>query len=230
MSRHIIFLSGIFCDWGLWEGQIATLSDIATCQYVAPKGATLREMAISVLSETPESFSLAASSMGGYIAMYIAQIAPERIEALFLSNVSAQRDHSKQRELRLSTIEELKSGDFHLVVERLLPALLSPGRRADEALIDTIRRMMHRVGRKTTLRQQLATIDRPDFRSYLPEVEIPTLVLTAENDRVTPPELGVEIASLIKGARLEHLATSGHLSALESQAEVTDLMRDWLLS
>ena len=166
--------------------------------------------------------------MGGYIGMEMARIAPERIETLILSNTSARQDHPKQKELRLSTIEELKTGDFETVVERLIPALVSSDRRGDEALLGSIRQMMHRVGPETTLRQQLATLDRPDYRPFLKNLELPTRVISCGHDRVTPPEHGAEIADLVPGALYEHLPNAGHLSPLETPDAVTNLLSNWL--
>ena len=112
MTRQIIFLSGILCDWCLWDIQMEALSDVAQCQCISPEGTSIEEMARSVLAQAPDTFTLSASSMGGYIGMEMARIAPERIETLILSNTSARQDHPKQRQVRLSTIEELKTGKF----------------------------------------------------------------------------------------------------------------------
>ena len=228
MTQQIVFLSGILCDWGLWEIQMDALSDVAECQCISPEGTSIEEMARSVLNQAPDTFILSASSMGGYIGMEMARIAPERIEMLILSNTSARQDHPKQRELRLSTIDELKAGDFDTVVERLVPALVSPERRDDEELLTSIRHMMHRVGPETTLRQQLATLDRPDYRPFLKTLGLRTKVISCGHDRVTLPQHGAEIADLVSGAELQHLPQAGHLSPLETPDAVTHLLRNWL--
>lgn len=228
MTGYAIFLSGILCDGGLWQTQIEALSDVSNCQYVTPEGETISEMAVSVLNQAPAKFTLFASSMGGYIAFEIAKTAPERLHSLVLTNTSARSDHSKQRELRLSTIEEIKSGQFELVVDRLLPALVSPMHRKDEVLMKHIREMMLRVGPTTTLRQQIATLNRRDARPFLTDISLPTLVISSQHDRVTPPEHGEEITSLVSGAEHHLLNNAGHLSPIEASERITQILRTWV--
>lgn len=228
MIAPTVFLSGILCDQELWAAQMDALSDITECIFIDPEGETISDMAVSVLHQAPDRFALCASSMGGYIAMQIVGSAPNRLDHLILSNTSARADHPKQREFRLSTIEELKTGEFDRIVDRLLPALVSPTRRSDKGLMQSIYEMMHRVGAEKTLRQQLATLARPDFRLDLSDVAIKTLVLSSQHDRVTPPEHGQEIASLIPNASHFLLEDSGHLSPMDAREQVTKSLRDWL--
>ena len=225
-----IFLSGILCDHELWDAQIEALSDITQCQYLAPEGPSIADMATSVLRVAPEKFHLCASSMGGYIAMEIASMAPDRLQSLVLSNTSARSDEPKQRSLRLSTIEEIRSGKFDTVVDRLLPVLVSPKNRGDVELLRRIRTMMQRVGPETTLNQQIATLNRRDFRASLPEISVPSLVISCADDRVTPPEHGQEIAALLDGSQFQLLQEAGHLSSIEVAGQITALIRDWRLN
>jgi pimeloyl-ACP methyl ester carboxylesterase len=50
------------------------------------------------------------------------------------------------------------------------------------------------------------------------------LVAVGDRDLLTPPELSQEIADGIPGARLETVATCGHLSTLERPEVVTRLL------
>ena len=50
-----------------------------------------------------------------------------------------------------------------------------------------------------------------DVRALAPKVSVPTLVLHCEGDRVTPIELGHEIATAIPGARFESLPSVNHV-------------------
>jgi pimeloyl-ACP methyl ester carboxylesterase len=45
---------------------------------------------------------------------------------------------------------------------------------------------------------------------------------------LTPPELSVEIASGIPGARLHVVASSGHLTPLDQPEDVTKALVEWL--
>jgi len=49
-----------------------------------------------------------------------------------------------------------------------------------------------------------------DYRGYLPQIEVPTLVLFGEDDKLTSPKAGKFIAEQIPGARLRTFAASSH--------------------
>jgi 3-oxoadipate enol-lactonase len=58
-----------------------------------------------------------------------------------------------------------------------------------------------------------------DQRDRAAAIDVPTLVLCGEADKVTPPELSTELAALIPGASSELIAGAGHISNLERPAE-----------
>jgi pimeloyl-ACP methyl ester carboxylesterase len=69
--------------------------------------------------------------------------------------------------------------------------------------------MASETGAEAFIRQQQAIIGRPDSRPDLARIDCPTLVLVGDSDQLTPPELSVEIAGAIPGARLVVVAGFG---------------------
>src|SRR5262249_38597027 len=53
----------------------------------------------------------------------------------------------------------------------------------------------------------------------LGEINVPTLVVVGDADRVTPPQLSEELAARIGGARLAHIPEAGHISNMERPRE-----------
>jgi non-heme chloroperoxidase len=49
-----------------------------------------------------------------------------------------------------------------------------------------------------------------DYREFLPSIDVPTLVLFGEDDKLTNPRAGQYIADQIPGARLQTFASSSH--------------------
>jgi pimeloyl-ACP methyl ester carboxylesterase len=49
-----------------------------------------------------------------------------------------------------------------------------------------------------------------DYREFLPQIDVPTLVLFGEDDKFTNPRAGQYIADRIPGARLQTFAHSSH--------------------
>jgi pimeloyl-ACP methyl ester carboxylesterase len=88
--------------------------------------------------------------------------------------------------------------------------------------------MMQETGAEAFTRQQRAIMARPDSRTLLPGIEIPTLVLVGDADAITPPEVAREMAEMIEWASLVVVPGSGHLSSLEEPARVTQALQLWL--
>lgn len=55
----------------------------------------------------------------------------------------------------------------------------------------------------------------PHLAKWLHRIDVPTLVLWGDSDRVIPPPYAAEFARLIPGAKLETIARAGHLPHVE---------------
>jgi pimeloyl-ACP methyl ester carboxylesterase len=79
------------------------------------------------------------------------------------------------------------------------------------------------VGALTAMR------DRPDSTGLLPLLAgIPTLVIVGEEDRLTPLANSRTMAELIPGAQLAVIPGAGHLAPVESPAETTRAIAEFL--
>ncbi|GAA2243253.1 alpha/beta fold hydrolase [Streptomyces amakusaensis] len=68
----------------------------------------------------------------------------------------------------------------------------------------------------------------PPSVSAFAGITAPTLVVSFADDRLSPPELGAEIADAVPGARSEVVPDTGHFGYLERPAEVNRLLVDFL--
>jgi pimeloyl-ACP methyl ester carboxylesterase len=229
MRHHLILLPGIACDARLWRAQCGALADIVDASAMVPDGDSMEDMADDILAHAPDQFALAGLSMGGYVALAILRRAPTRVTRVCLANTSARPDSEVQQNGRQALIAEAaETGGFERVAAKLLPLLLHPDRRHDDALRADIIDMMRRNGVQTFIRQQKAAGSRPDSRPGLATIAVPACIIAGRADRVTPPEHAVEMANAIDGASLHVLENCGHLTPMEAPAQVTGIMRAWL--
>ena len=70
--------------------------------------------------------------------------------------------------------------------------------------------------------------ERPDSTPDLPAIDVPTLVITGDGDRLIPPEVTAPMADAIPGARLEIVRAAGHLTNLEAPDRFTALLHGHL--
>jgi pimeloyl-ACP methyl ester carboxylesterase len=229
MPDPIVLLPGLVCDQRLYAGQLPALSARATVTVADLTGADgIAGLAAQVLATAPARFALVGLSMGGYIAFEILRRAPERVARLALLDTQARADTDEAKARRRGLMELAEKGGFKGVAPRLLPLFLHADALADPRVVATVQAMAEGTGKDAFLRQQTAILHRPDSRPGLRAISCPTLVLAGRDDQLTPPEVQLEMASLIPDATLVLLPRCGHLAPLERPEPVTRQLLGWL--
>jgi pimeloyl-ACP methyl ester carboxylesterase len=72
--------------------------------------------------------------------------------------------------------------------------------------------------------------DQFDIRDRLQEITAKVLVVTGEDDKLTPPKYGEYLAAQIQRAERVHVLDAGHLLPLEKPEELNQALRDFLKS
>jgi pimeloyl-ACP methyl ester carboxylesterase len=220
----------MMCDAGLWAAQVEALA--GSCSILigdATHDDNIPAIASRVLATAPERFALAGLSMGGIVAMEMWRQAPRRIERIALLDTNFRPDTAERREIRNRQIEEVTQAALgSLLRDELKPNYLARCNRDNSALLDDVLRMGLGLGEDVFRRQSRALRDRPDSSSTLPTISCPTLVLCGEEDRLCPPQLHREMASMIPGAQLEIIPECGHLATIEQPDKVNASLRRWL--
>ena len=70
--------------------------------------------------------------------------------------------------------------------------------------------------------------NRFDVTQRIGSIKMPTLVITAEDDQLTPPKYGVFLEQNIQQAVREHILDAGHVVPIEKPAEVNKVITDFL--
>jgi pimeloyl-ACP methyl ester carboxylesterase len=226
----LVLIPGLLNTEDLWRDQVRGLADLGNMLVTTAQRDydNLPEIADRILDSASDRFALAGLSLGGYVAFEILRQAPERIIKLALLDTTARPDTQEKAAQRRETIAQARERGVGHVLNTMLPNLLYAEHVRDQDIRERMLRMAQEVGVEAFARQQTAIMSRPDSRTLLPEISCPTLVLCGREDGLTPPELAQEMADGIPNSRLIIVEQSGHLSALEQPARVTETMRDWL--
>ena len=158
-----------------------------------------------------ESAHFVGHSTGGAIGQVIALDHPDRLRSLVLSATWAGPDPFFRRlfESRRQTL--IDSGiEAYLRASVLFQATPWWVSHNDEFITD-----LHRVTAAASapvevLVSRIDAILRHDRRLRLLEIRVPTLVIVAQDDMITPRFCSDELASRIPGAKLIVLETGGH--------------------
>jgi pimeloyl-ACP methyl ester carboxylesterase len=225
----LVLVPGLLCSARLYAPQIAALWPQGPVMVADHRrDSDMEAIAGLILADAPPRFALAGLSMGGYIALAMQRLAPERVAKLALLDTSARPDTPQQSEGREKFIAMAEAGKLTEVVQMLTPRFLHPSRHRDTALVQVVRDMAAETGAEAFVRQQRAIKGRRDSRPTLVQIRCPTLVLVGDGDELTPPELSQEIAAGIAGAKLVTVENCGHLSTIERPEAVNAAMADWL--
>ena len=225
----LLFVPGLLCGEPLFaplfphlEGRARSLVADVT------RDDTIGGMARRVLSEAPPRFALCGLSMGGYVALEIMRLAPDRVSRLAILDSQARPVNEAGRKRGRDHLALAERGEFRGITPQLLPLFLHPDRLNDEKLTNEVQAMVGSVGRDAFLRQQKAILARPDSRPQLPGIACQTLVLAGREDAMTPPEVQLEMAMAIPKATLVLLPQCGHLSPMERPEAVATQLLAWL--
>ncbi len=227
----IVLVPGLNCSARLYAEQIPALwwfGPVTVADHTRDDSMTA--IAARILAAAPPRFALVGLSMGGYIAMEMTRQAPQRVAKLALLDTGPRPETPEQTARRRPRIELAKAGHMTEVADVQFPLLVHPSRHGDQALRNLTRYMAEETGSAAFLRQQQATISRPDSRPGLSAIAFPTLVLVGDSDQVAPPALSEEMAAAIPGARLVVIPDCGHLSTLERPQAVTQALVEWMAS
>ena len=159
----------------------------------------------------------AGFSMGGYIALAIARIAPERMRALVLIDTRETADTEEARKGRYESIEKVRKEGVQPIVESMLPKMLTPN--APPEMKERVREIMSSSSPEGVITALRAIATRHDSSGVLPKIAVPVLIVVGEQDTITPPSDAERMQSRIARSRLVRIANAAHLANYEQAAE-----------
>lgn len=228
-AQDLVLLPGLVCDAEIWAHQSQHLGKIARIIHgPLTAGESMAEMAQSVLDEAPERFALVGFSMGGYVALEMLHLAPERIERLCLVSSNARADTPEQAQNRKRAIEACAGGKYSKIIENMLPVLLDAANQQSPHA-DFVRVMTERLGADAFARRHKAISTRVNRLDALAAYSGPVRIIASAGDTMIVPGEQEEMARANPSARYSLIEDCGHMNLIEQPQAATALMRDWLL-
>ncbi|MDZ7577505.1 MAG: alpha/beta hydrolase [Candidatus Nanopelagicales bacterium] len=176
------------------------------------------------------SFVVGGLSMGGYLAMEVLRQDPARVAALMLFDTKAGADTEQARVGRLGIADRVEAeGRTGFLVPEMIANLLGDTTRETRPdLVARVSRWITSARPGAVAWAQRAMASRPDSRPDLAEYEGPALVVYGDQDTISPRADATEMAGLLRNSRLETIADSGHLSAVERPDAVSDVIEGFV--
>jgi pimeloyl-ACP methyl ester carboxylesterase len=168
--------------------------------------------------------------MGGYIAFELVRRYRTRVRALILMDTRAEADSPEGRRARESAVASAREGGAAAIAEEMLPKLFAPdAMKVHPQAVERVRKMIEATPVAGIIGALTAMRDRVDSTPLLPSLkDLPTLVVTGEQDILTPPDSAQRMAAAIPGARFATVPGAGHLPPVEQPEATARVLVDFL--
>lgn len=175
---------------------------------------TLNDYAQWVIKQLPnQPVGLLGHSFGGQLAIRLVAQYPEKFTNLVLIDCSGVRDYSLRKRIKRAGFASLaKVGKIFTKSDLARKVLYKLAGEKDYLQADLI------------LRQTMANMISTDIQDEASRIQVPTLIIWGENDRVTPLWMGQRLARLIKNARIEIISQARHSPHFTHTDEVTRII------
>jgi pimeloyl-ACP methyl ester carboxylesterase len=181
------------------------------------------------------------SSLGGSIALALAQRHPSKLKSLIVVGGFSELDRATELNfrLRLRLIEKLGMSDEvadYMGLWTLTRKFINSDAgfatmRANQANIRANSAQSYSAFVEALLkwgRCQPGQEREPKFTTLLDSIKTPTLVVTSDNDHLIPKELSDLIAAQLAGAKLVVMPGAGHIPFMEQPEEVVRIVLQFL--
>jgi 3-oxoadipate enol-lactonase len=174
---------------------------------------------------------LAGLSMGGMIAQDFYSLYPESVATLVLCDTSdglntMMTPEQREEFIRLRLGPLLAGKEPKDMAPTVADTLIGrqSSRAAWQRLVDSMS-ALHKESYIKTVRANTTRTEYPDAR----RIDVPTLLVFGEDDRLTPPQIGRTMHQKIIGSQLVIIPTAGHLSNIEQPEAFNQAVLEFLL-
>ena len=172
---------------------------------------------------------IAGLSMGGYITLAFWRLHRERVLALVLADTRAGADTEEGKQKRRETIELARREGPTAVARALLPGMVGKSTREREpSVVASMRAMLESASVESIVGACEAMMNRPDATASLATIDVPTLIISGDEDVLIPPKESRAMHSAISGSRLDIIPGAGHVSNVERPAAFNQVLCEFL--
>ena len=226
-GRPVYLLHGLALDHSIWLEMADYYADQAQfiipdlrghgCTPLGNADASLEQMANDVIQLADhlglQKFTLAGHSLGGYIALALAEAHPERLAGLVTVTSHARADSPDKLESRYEQVRQARLEGIKAMSEDLIERMMPEGELAlpDEHMCEVV----STSSAEGFVNVQEAMAKRPNRLDVLRSLNCPVLAIAGGKDRILPKEIALEVAENAKQGRGVCLPEVGHLPMLE---------------
>jgi 3-oxoadipate enol-lactonase len=171
----------------------------------------------------------AGESIGGYILFEFWRRNRERVSALILCNTKAGADTEEGRANRLRSAEDVEKRGVGPFLDSMIPKLLGETTRSNRPdLVERARAMMMKMTPAGVAAVQRGMAARPDSVATLPTIDVPTLLITGDEDTLTGAGEAELMQRHIRDSTMTVIPRAGHYAVFEQHEQAAGVIRQFL--
>lgn len=195
------------------HGVSVVASEVHTMEYLAECVAKGLE-ALGI-----ERYSVVGHSMGGYVALAMAEMYPERLESIVLLSSTTSADSQEKCDRRRREIELVKAGKKNMMARLVPHAGFAPENvRRMKDYIEDIAELILITEDEGVIAILGGMIERKSRGALLRDSGIPHMFIFGRHDYYIPEDVALQMISEDPTARVVWLEHSGHMGFYEEPA------------
>jgi len=228
-TTSALFLPGTMCDHRLWQACWASLpTDVETNFLPLHTIDHFEALNAHIQQHLTNSFShLIGFSMGAYYALKFALAYPHQIKSLVLIGTSAKGLPEEELKMREYALQYLREVPYNGISQARIRQMVHPSRMTDATVVDIIKAMDQSLGKEVLIQQLEATSRRISLMDQLAELDIPVMLIGAEEDVLVPAQDLLEMYHELSDGKLELIQNAGHMIPLEYPEKLAELLVEW---
>ncbi|MDX1951988.1 MAG: alpha/beta hydrolase [Verrucomicrobiota bacterium] len=159
---------------------------------------------------------IAGMSMGGYIALALAEHYPNRVAGLALISTQAASDSDEARSNRLNLVKKIETIGTSAAYQAILPKMFTDQNSSNPDFTDPLFQGTEKAGVPGLTWALKAMAARPDRSAVLKNLTVPVLVLHGEEDKIIPIQKAREMSALAGEGHFTAIKNCGHCSPMEA--------------
>lgn len=232
----LVLIGGLGMPLQAWAMQSQTLSrsfqlirfDNRGCgaSTLPSESVSIQDMALDVVALLDhlqlENAHVLGLSMGGFIALALAHMAPQKTRSLTLAHACAKLPVRTRLRLRLwQDMRQANTPPALMAREQLLWIFPENMLQNDGEVERLTAGMVQAIGSQSAegFSNQVAACEQFDMLEALPRIAAPTLVIAAEDDLSAPPTYVNQLQNLSNVLKFKIFSSAGHLSHLTHAKE-----------
>jgi len=165
-------------------------------------------------------YSVLGNSLGGHIGLLLALSEKEKVKKLILSGSSGLYENTLGGKFP-------KRGNYEYIKSKTEEVFFNPT-KATKQLIDEVFEIVNNREKVIRVLMMAKSAMRHNMKEELPNIKQKTCIIWGKNDKITPPEVGVEFHNDIPNSELFWIDKCGHAPMIEKPDQFNKILSDWL--